>query len=299
MVSHGRIDRMQNDDHSMILLRAIHIAHRRTQRAQAISLLISMVIACLGVLAKAAHPPLLPVTTIAGATWAATYALVLAPWISRTLRVSAVLQEMLDTYLFGTRWNTVLVGSPLPEDEVNRLSRRFHGDQSSLRDYYLVARVAAPYDVLFCLEQNLSWGSRVRRRYAGLLLAVIVSWCIAGLGVGVVIDATVAVIVTAWFVPSLGLLLSFSDAARAQLTNTAERTRAAQLVRTIEHEHPTLPLAEAQTVTDFIRQVQDVLFLARRQQPRTPQWFFRLSHADDMADFQYRKHALEDRAGSP
>jgi hypothetical protein len=47
----------------------------------------------------------------------------------------------------------------------------------------------------------------------------------------------------------------------------------------------------------FARQVQDALFLARRQQSRTPQWFFHLFHDDDMADFSYKKRALEQRVG--
>jgi hypothetical protein len=43
--------------------------------------------------------------------------------------------------------------------------------------------------------------------------------------------------------------------------------------------------------------VQDVLFLVRRQQPRTPQWFFELFHDDDQADFTYKKKVLEERHG--
>lgn len=47
----------------------------------------------------------------------------------------------------------------------------------------------------------------------------------------------------------------------------------------------------------FARQVQDVLFLGRSQQPRTPQWFFDLFHDDDAADFRYKMQALEIRHG--
>jgi hypothetical protein len=80
------------------------------------------------------------------------------------------MQEKLDVHLFDLPWNAVLVGDEPSEEEVGRLSRRFRGDEASLRDYYLVAAVAAPHDVLFCFEQNLAWGSRVRQRYAAALL---------------------------------------------------------------------------------------------------------------------------------
>ena len=160
-----RINQSQNNDRSLILFRAIAVAHRYTQRAQAVSLLMSLVVASLGVVAKVALPPLQPAVSIIGALWAGVYAVVLAPLIGRHLYVSATLQEMLDTDLFDLPWNAVLVGERLSEDELSRLSRRFRGDETRLRDYYLVATVAAPYDVLFCLEQNLAWGSRVRRRF--------------------------------------------------------------------------------------------------------------------------------------
>ncbi|MET8040519.1 S-4TM family putative pore-forming effector [Micromonospora sp. NPDC005215] len=296
MADARRINQLQNNDRSLILFRAIAVAHRYTQRAQAVSLLMSLVVASLGVVAKVAQPPLQPAVSIIGALWAGVYAVVLAPLIGRHLRISATLQEMLDTDLFGVPWNAVLVGERLSEDELSRLSRRFRGDDTRLRDYYLVATVAAPYDVLFCLEQNLAWGSRVRRRFAALLLGVIAVWCVVGVAVGLVTESTVGSLVGVWFVPSLGLLLSFSDTARAQIMTTRDRTRVLGQVRAVMEE-PSRAIADDQAFAVFARQVQDVLFVARRQQPRMPQWFFRLFHDDDLTDFRYKMQILEQRVG--
>lgn len=282
----------------MTLLRAIQVAHGYTQRAQAGSLIMSLVVAGLGVLAKLVYPALLPVATIIGAGWAGTYAVALTRQIGRHLRVSAVVQEMLDTALFGIPWNAVLVGERLPEDEVSRLSRRFRGDETALRDYYLVAAVNGPYDVLFCLEQNLAWGSRVRRRFAGVLLSFVTLWCVSGVLVGAAEGNTVGDLVNIWFVPSLGLLLFCLEAARAQLLTTRERIRVVGLVRAVMEDSSSPALADDKAFAVFARQVQDVIFLARWQQPRTPQWFFRLFHDDDRADFCYKMRALEQQVGA-
>jgi hypothetical protein len=205
---------------------------------------------------------------------------------------------MFDTALFGVSWNAVLAGEPLSEEELSRLSRQFRGNEARLRDYYLVASVVSPYDVLFCFEQNLAWGSRVRRRFAEILIAIVVLWCVVGFIVGFVTDSTVSTLVSAWFVPSLGLLLLCLDISRAQISITRERTRVLGLVRAVA-ETPTSPyLADKAAFNTFARQVQDALFLARRQQPRTPWWFFNLFHDNDMTDFQYKMRVLEQRVGS-
>ncbi|MFG1918310.1 S-4TM family putative pore-forming effector [Micromonospora sp. NPDC048898] len=296
MADTRRIDELQNNARSLLLFRAIAVAHSYTQRAQTVSLLVSLVVASLGVMAKVAQPALQPAASIIGALWAGVYAVILAPQIGRHLHTSATLQEMLDTDLFGLPWNAVLVGERPSEDELSRLSRRFRGDDARLRDYYLVATVAAPYDVLFCLEQNLAWGSRVRRRFAAGLLGVVAVWCAVGVAVGLLTESTVASLVSAWFVPSLGLLLACSDMARAQILTTQDRTRVLGLVRA-QMEESSRATADDQAFAVFARQVQDVLFVARRQQPRMPQWFFRLFHDDDLADFRYKMQALEQRVG--
>jgi hypothetical protein len=285
------IDRLQNDDGSRDLLRAIAVAHRSTQRVQALSLVMSLTLAVLGIVARLAVPQALPGVTTAGAVWAGVYAIVLSPLVGRYQRTSATLQESLDVALFGLPWNGVLVGERPSVTEVSRLARRYRGKERRLRDYYVVANIVSPYDVLFCLEQNLAWGSRVRRRYAQVLIAVVTVWCVVVVGINFFTGNSVANLVSAWLVPSLGLLLTCSDIARTQLSSTRDRERVLPQVQAALENRATVP-ADDQT---FARQVQDVLFLVRRQQPRTPQWFFDRFHEDDQADFEHKKQELEKR----
>lgn len=292
-----RIADLQNSDRVLMLQRGIAVAHRYTLLAQAFNLAVSVVVAALSLLAQT-MPGSRPAVAAVGAVWAAVYTVYLAPLSSRSLRTSATLQEMLDVGLFRLPWNAVVVGDAVPEDEVSRLARRFRGDERWLRDYYLVADVPEPYDVLFCLEQNLAWGSRVRQRYAQLLAGIAAVWCVIGIVVGIVGRLTVTELAGGWFVPSLGLLLLCLDTYRAQVSVTRERTRVVGLLRTRMTEPAASVVTPGPEWTEFARRIQDVLFQLRRLQPRVPLWFFRRSHDADLADFRFKMQDLEAKVNS-
>lgn len=292
MAGSRRIAQLQDSSRSINLLRAISGAHGHTQFAQMASLVVSFLVAGLSVLARLV-PAAAPALALTGAVWAATYALLVIPWRNQYLRTSATLQEMFDVALFDLAWNQVMVGDRVPEDEVSRLSRRYRRDEARLRGYYLVADVPAPYDVLFCLEQNLAWGSRVRRRFANVLVAVVVLWCGTGVAVALATGETVSRLLSEWFVPALGLLLLCLDTFRAHVSVTQERTRVLGLVRAVADDPASPVLASPDSFATFARQVQDVLFQTRRQQPRVPTWFFQRFHDSDAADFRYKMQALE------
>jgi hypothetical protein len=133
--------------------------------------------------------------------------------------------DLFDADLLGLPWNRVAVGDRIGDEEVSRLSRRYHSDDDRLRGYYLVAKTAPPYDVLFCLEQNLAWGSRIRLRFAQTMLGILSLWSAAGVVSNFVTGATVSRLITGWFVPSLGLLLLCLEMYRTQMASTRDRMR--------------------------------------------------------------------------
>ncbi|MGD6749575.1 S-4TM family putative pore-forming effector [Streptomyces sp. BH105] len=276
------------------LLKAIAVAHLRNQRAQALSLGVSVALALAGLL-TGVDSRYGTAITLGGTIWAALYKGVMAPWAERYLRFAATLQEMFDADVLGLPWNSVIIGDRIGDEEVSRLSRSFRGDEDRLRGYYLVAGAAAPYDVLFCLEQNLAWGSRIRLRFAQLMLGVVVLWSIAGIVLTLAIGATVSWLVTGWFVPSLGLLLLCLDMYRTQMASTRERLRVLGLVRAVIEDPMSPVIATSTALTGFARQVQDTLFQMRRLQPRLPAWYFRRYHDQDKEDFRIRMQELETR----
>ncbi|WP_353963550.1 S-4TM family putative pore-forming effector [Streptomyces sp. NBC_00078] len=84
--------------------------------------------------------------------------------------------------------------------------------------------------MLFCLEQNLAWGSRIRLRFAQLMLGVLVLWSAAGVLLTLATGGTMSRLVTGWFVPSLGLPLLCLEMYRTQMTSIQERLRVLGLV---------------------------------------------------------------------
>ncbi len=287
------IARRQNTSRSLILLRAAAVVHRRIQLAHGASMLVSILLAVLGLVAKQI-PSMSASVSVAGAIWATTYAILVVSNTKRLLRTGAMLQEAFDCSVFDMPWNVVAVGKPVPEEEVSRISRLFHGNERELRNYYLVADLPFPYDVLFCLEQNLAWGPRVRRRYATAVATLAIAWLIVGAVVAIIQGWTVSSLLAAWLVPSSGLLLLCLDTYRAQVSSNKERARVLDLLRVTLDGNRAEPATPTGT-TEFVRRVQDALFSMRQQQPRVPSWFFRQFHNRDEADFRSRMRQLEDR----
>ncbi|MFD0686016.1 S-4TM family putative pore-forming effector [Actinomadura fibrosa] len=274
------------------LLKAVRVTHLYNQRVHALSLAVSTVLAITGLLGGSGSR-YRAAATLVGAMWAALYKAALVPLAERYLRTAATLQEMYDAEVLGLPWNGVTVGKRIGDDEVSRLSRRFRGNEERLPSYYIVANVAEPYDVFFCLEQNLAWGSRIRLRFAQVMLGVLVLWSVAGIVFTLATGATVSRLLTRWFLPSLGLLLVCLEMYRTQMGSIRERMRVLDLVRAAMEEPSSEVISRPAARTLFARQVQDTLFHVRQLQPRLPSWFFDEYHDQDEADFEVRRQLLE------
>jgi SMODS-associating 4TM effector domain len=294
LTSSHRIADRQDTVAALRLLKAVAVAHTYNQRAQATSLGLSIAFAVAGLLVGPGAS-FGAAVALGGTLWAAVYKAAMAPWAERYLGTAATLQEMFDADLLALPWNRVAVGDRIGEEEVSRLSRRFRGGEERLRSYYLVANAAEPYDVLFCLEQNLVWGSRIRLRFAQTVLGVLVLWSAVGVLITLATGATVSRLIAGWFVPSLGLLLLCLDMYRTQMASTRERLRVLKLVRAVIDEPGSPVIATPGALTLFARQVQDTLYHMRRLQPRLPNWYFQHYHDQDKADFQVKMHELEAR----
>lgn len=271
----------------MALLHAMSVCHRRAQRLDSLRMLLSV---ALGVAGAAIAVAGLPTTVIAvlGGLWAVANAVGLGSWSRGQVRRAAVLQEMFDVALFELPWHDVLAGDRLSAQEVSRLDRAFRGSERFLRDYYEIPPLPRPYDVLACQQQNLGWGSRIRRRYAYTVLGGVAAWAAAGVIFAVAAGLTVSQLLLQWFVPALGALLLGVEIHRGQRDVAESRERASTLLQ--QHVTAAVGRADEPAVTaellTLARRIQDLIFLSRQHQPRVPDWFFRRFHAADRVDFQ-------------
>ncbi len=294
----GDILSRQNESGMLTLLRAASTSHRQAQRLAGLHLTASALLAGGAILALLV-PSTNSTVSLLGALWAVVYTLWAGEWSTSAFRRAAVLQEAFDTELFGLPWNRAVAGDQPEPQEISRLARLYKGDESRLRDYYEIDALPHPLDVLACQLQNLGWGTRVRRRYANAIQWGLVVWCATGVLVGVTAGLSVSDVLTAWFVPSLGLLLLGVDTFRAQRDTTQARERAhRELSDRIEAyvADGSRPARHAELL-DLSRQVQDVLLQTRLAHVRVPNWFFNRFHGADRADFAAALADLHRRTG--
>ncbi|MGW7408893.1 S-4TM family putative pore-forming effector [Streptomyces sp. NPDC054833] len=270
----------QNTDEAMRRLRAMSVSHAQAVRLANVRMGISVLLAAAGLVSTVRPSWAVPVTVLGG-VWAVAYSVGLTSWEDGAARRAALLQELFDVRLYGLPWNDVLVGDPPGAQQVSGLSRRFRGDEHELRDYYEVPDLPRPYDVLACQQQNLGWGARVRRRYARVLLAFVLTWLAAGLAVGVAAGLSVLDLALQWYVPSLAAVMMGLDTCRTQWSVAAERERVLALLDRAVAER-----GESDRLLGLARQVQDVIFQSRQHNTRVPNWYFRRFRSADRADFQ-------------
>lgn len=283
----------------LTLLQAVSVSHRRVQRLDAISMAVSIFAAVSGLVGTFVEPRVATPATIVGALWALAYSTGLATWTGNELKRAATLQEMFDVRLFSIPWNTVIAPEPLRPQEVSALSKRFRGREDMVSDYYEIPDLPRPYDVLACQQQNLGWGSRIRRRYCYSILVAVCGWSLAGVTIGGLADLKVADVLLNWYVPSLGALMLGVDIFRAQREVADRRDHVLGILRARvaaaaaeARTQDSTPSAEDNLVP-LARQVQDVLFLTRQDAPRVPDWFFLRFRANDRMDFRAAMDELE------
>ncbi|MBO4204887.1 S-4TM family putative pore-forming effector [Micromonospora echinofusca] len=268
-------------------LQAMSVSHQRVRILSGVRLTVSAIIAAAGAVVTLSALPATWVT-VAGALWAGAYSIGLASWLDGELLRAAKLQEMFEVELFQLPWNTVIAGPQVRWEDASRLSKKFKS-QRIADEWDKVPNLPRPFDVLARQIQNLGWRSRICRRYANVVLGIIVAWTVAGLAVGIIGGFTIGEIILRWFVPSLGGLLLGIDTFRQQRAIAKERDRVCTFAED-EALRAARRVKEAATEDALLalsRQVQDALFSTRSRAPRAPSRLFYVRYyRGDEVDFR-------------
>lgn len=108
------------------------------------------------------------------------------------LKRGAKLQEEFDTKVFGLPWNKFVAGDKvLPEDVTEAASAPMPAKrQNEIETWYeaCVSRIPLVYGRLVCQRTNISYDSRLRRRYGNGLIVVTLMLAIIVLVAGVALD---------------------------------------------------------------------------------------------------------------
>lgn len=293
------ISQRQNESDMLNLLKASTAAHVRQQRLETGRVTVSLALAAASVVAAFASVTA-DVITVVGGAWALAYTVLVSPLAKGQARRSAVIQEMFDTHLFGLPWNTTLAGDRLRPDEISQLVRGFNprrGRGDRLRDWYVdTSGVPQPYDIFVCQQQNLAWDARLRRRWGWVLLTAVVVWVVLGLIIGYAASLTIPELFLRWYVPSLAALIYGIESYKNQYDIATERERVMGLVQAqVDNAKGPSSTDEHARLVAKAREIQDVVFVTRKQVARVPDWFYARFRERDENDFRANAQYLRDK----
>jgi hypothetical protein len=279
----------QNQPEMLELLTASVRANLLAQRLELLRLSASEAVAGSGLVAVFV-PTLRVPLLITGALSVLLLPGFLRAWARRTSTQAALIQEVFDTGLFGLPWNSTKIGSRPPRYEIVRLASRVDekGARHARNWYVNTAELPGHYAVLVCQLQNLGWDSRLRERWARILLAVAALWVGCGAVVGFAAGLDVGTLLLAWYVPALPALAFAVDGYLTHRDIARERRRVAtdvqQVLDSADPAAPADPDKRAE-LARFARDVQDVIWQTRLPSARVPKWYYQRMRTQDEIDF--------------
>ena len=206
---------------------------------------------------------------VAGA-WIFASRLLLEPWKLKLQTKGAAAQELFDCDVLGLAWNPTLASEPSLE-EIRNAGRGVadSGKVDKHRNWYPSGvSMVWPASVITCQRSNAVWARMQHYSYGLFLIVAAGSWAVIGIGVAVVHGASLAEYLTTIALPSLPAMLDATELSRKHLSASDKRKK-------LEDECDRL-MSEPSKVTHVeLREVQDELFLLRRDAPLVAGWFYR------------------------
>ena len=204
--------------------------------------------------------------------WTIVAAIVLKAWQKEKNSDAATIQEEFDTALFGLEWNQILVGNKISKEIISEADRQFKGDRAKLIDWYPdVGQSRYPLDVLLCQRASLAWDWRLRRKYAWMLIMIIIIFL--GIEVAILRHKTLLDFMTQYFVPALSLILIGHENIIANFEIAKKKERVEKIVTAI-FEKCDAGACEVSLDKDC-RQIQDFIYSSRTQNVIVPDFWYR------------------------
>lgn len=211
-------------------------------------------------------------------------AVLLIDWLFLEPRMKSVkllgtkIQECFDTGLFRLPWNEIKCGEPPDRVEVSALVRDYKYRDPTLllidKEWYPpdLGPIRLPYARLICQWSSLRWDGDLRRRYAGILIAVLLAYALLGIGWGVANGWPLETFVLSFLVPALPVARQIAENIQKQFKWAEEADRVFNYItqvwnRAVQEDHTDDAKLEAES-----RRIQDELYDRRRGAARVPGW---------------------------
>lgn len=220
-------------------------------------------------------------------------------WQKRLRERAAKIQEAFDCDVLHLPWNDIKVGSKPDPEMIKEWAEKpvgVHNNLPPIRDWYGQAVGELPLDVarVLCQRSNCWWDAKQRRRYAALVIGVIVVTVILIFGIGIAGGLTVEKLFLAIIAPlSPAIIIGFRQ--------FVEHNEAANRLDNLKGHSEKLwsdALRHAGTVelTAKSRVLQDELFENRRKSPLVFDWIFQRLRDDYEAQMNHGVKELVEEA---
>jgi hypothetical protein len=199
-------------------------------------------------------------------------------WLEeRCTSQAARIQEYYDSELFYLPWNAALAGHQPGPDDIAAAAQHIKND-AKYRNWYSIDLGDTPWpgDVLLCQRQSMVWSRQDHRAYGTAIMAAGLVWLIAGIGLAIGRDLTLADYLIKIFLPSSPAFLDTLELSRAHWQHAQAREEVEQNINDVWAAYASDP---ASISPEKCREIQDAAYLLRRDSPRVSELFYRLHKA--------------------
>ena len=278
-MSTNDINEKQNQPDSIALLKAADAAYRHARRADLVRYAITIASVPAAILASF-YTQIADAMAVAGGLGVVTNELIRNLLTLRWSSSGMLFQEWLDTDLFGLTWNASVGNKPRHEDS-RYWEKRFRGDASKKRDWYIDVRgLPRGHAILLCQRENLSWDARLRRIWGAALLIFASAWPIVGLIIGSVFGWTVGQLVVRWLVPSAPALVFAIETGLQHRTVATEKEEMINRIEDLLGAVAVGSTSGSRHLAMRARAFQDQIARLRSDESRVPYWLYRRLHGE-------------------
>ena len=201
----------------------------------------------------------------------------LDPFQRRFRKAAATIQEQFDCTVLQMPWNEPVSGPPVDREDIHEAASRYSADPSApLENWYPAVVDSLPFFQarLICQRTNCWWDSKLRRRYAGWIIAAVGVLSLAIVAGGLMQKLTLEQFVLVVAVPlSPTLLWAIREVNR-------QRDAASALDRLKDYgsslwNQVAKGLVDDAKATALSRELQDAILQRRRENPFVFDWIYR------------------------
>jgi len=267
--------------------------YRRAKFVQGFFVTLSVLLPLLSAFFTPSHPDWTPFFALFGLCLLFLDMAVLDQLQKERLKRGAKLQEEFDTKVFELPWNKFVAGDKVAPEDINEATSKPLSEKrkNEIETWYegCVSQVPLHIGRLICQRTNISYDSRLRRRYGNGLLGVTLLVGIVLLGCALSIDLKFAAVIITFGVP-------FTPVMAWTLREHRNQVETANSLQNLQNEfkdlwRKALSGASPDELKIGSRELQDAIYQHRASAPLVFDWVYRsLRNRNE----QEARHAAEE-----